>query len=489
MGRLLALFATTLPFLACAPPVKLRLLTQIPKEHVLFLQERLKPFEKENRVKVEITTYRDPSEIEQWLSKGDSTPDLVDLPSESFLPLQHTGALSALDALLKKEDEAKWQHDFFLSDLSRVGGKRFLLPHFIETRILVYSKSRVVDAASKWVLQKEEINTVLRHYNGSGLPIDYQLEDDPGKWDFYDLFVAGWYWKSHESLGFRRGRLACPGIEGSEATLALWDLGLRFGADSVSLAQMTGKEVHQLFQWQGALVREGLCHSATLPNGTGNSLLELFRAGEIFVAETYPRMAWRIHGNGGVGLNGVLSEPSDLGFSPLPKGENPLMPSQANGTQEKNSTAGVATRIWWLAIPMRGKSKDLALKLAEQLIETKFQIDECAGFGLIPARKDLLTDLSLLYGDDWMVEGFQAAIKQMLMNRSTLGPRKSEYSKISQLYFEAYQQMVSGRRASTSEEIGQLLEQTFSPRAREILKLPGPGSLSESNSSAANPIR
>jgi ABC-type glycerol-3-phosphate transport system substrate-binding protein len=467
-------------FVACAPPARLRYLTHAPPEQRNFLKERLKPFEKKNRVVVEIAAYDDPADLSLRLSGRDSVPDLVEIPSDAAPALVRDGVLASLDAEWKAGEGARWRREFFLTDLARVGGGRYLLPRFLETRILVYSKSRVRDAAAKWSLQREEIDAALRRQNGRGLPADFRLEEDPAQWDFFDLFAAGWYWKSHETRGAKRGRIACPAGEGTDAVLALWDHGFRLGADSTALARMDGPGVHRLFQWQSLFSQEGVCHPATTRGSPDSPLLDLFAAGEVFLAETYPRTAWRIHGNGSVQLPGAARDPEDLGFATLPAGASPEL--DAAGAPRLEGGSGAATRIWWLAVPARSPAKSLALKLAGHLTEARFQIEECAGFGLVPARKDLLADLGLLYGGDWMEEAFQAAARQLLANRHTMGPRRPDFPETARLYSEAYQQICAARKLQSPQDIVQTLERSFAPRARRIL-----GELEGTLSDAAGP--
>src|SRR6266852_7165035 len=184
--------------------------------------------------------------------------------------------------------------------------------------------------------------------------------------DFFDLFVAGWFWKTHETRGLKRGRLACASGEGTEAVLNLWDQGFRMGADTSALARMQGASVQQLFQWQAAFAQEGLCHPGALQNANATPLPQLFQRQEVFLAEAYPRDVWRLHGNETVQLAGVAAHPEDLGVTTLPKGISPWVDGRGQARAETGGGAA-ATRIWWFAVPSRSHLKPLALKLAQHL--------------------------------------------------------------------------------------------------------------------------
>ncbi len=472
MRRKLVSGFLALPFLACAPPATLNLLTRASEPERNFLREHLKPFEAKNNCVIRITAYSDAASLGARLAAGDSLPDLAEIPDEAAPTLIRNGELADLDPWIDSAGRQAWRRNFFFTE-TWPGSQHYLLPRFLETKLLVYSRRQVREAAEHWAAQRSEIDSVLRRYNGRGLPLNYRLEDNPAQWDFYDVFVAGWFWKTHESRGATHGRLVCDDGGNADArALSLWDRGARLGADTADLARMRGPAVQQLFQWQAAFAQQGLCHPAATGDGADLPLLTLFQNGEVFLAEVYPRLAWRIHGDETVQYPAAAPDPEDVGVCTLPRGA--ALDLDAAGLAAEKTDAAF-TRVWWFAVPARARAPALAVKLAGFLDAAKLQIEESAGFGLMPARKDLLADLSLLYGNDWTEAAFQAAAAQLLANGYTTGLGRPGFFDLADLYDEAYRQLCLGPKTRSASEIAQALAQQFAPRARQILANPAEG--------------
>lgn len=468
---------------ACAPPQKVRMLVKMrPGQKSVFLAGVLKPFEKKNNCVIEVATYEDPATLQDLLARPDDSIDLVHTPLDMTRALVGRGLVAPLDEGAPPQEIPELRKEYFLMDLAAVRNQYYFLPHFLETPVLVYMKSQVAEAVQYWELHKPEINKALARYNGKGLPRNYELEKDPSQWDFFDLFVAGYYWSVKEVRGERRGRMALGSVLSPRTPRGLIDKCFQAGANSDAVLRMSDEGVADAFQWQSVLIREGVINPGLVKNKWGEEKIwQGLQSGEIFLAEATQLDAFLIHGNGTPQMPGFLSDPEDMGLALMPKGCSLLLGPK--GFPQREGRRAVATRDWWWGVTRRAVDKPLAFKLAHYLSNTRNQIEECGTFGMVPARQDLLGELGLMFGGGWTSEVFQAASQQIVENRYTVFPMVEEFPEVAANYEAAFRELClpGATQRTRFEDIRKALDERFVPRQRQILgdKYPsGPRSLS-----------
>jgi ABC-type glycerol-3-phosphate transport system substrate-binding protein len=467
-ARIAALLAA---FLAgCAAPVRIKVAMDMrPGQEALYKTRILKAFEKKHNCIVDLAPAPDAAKLPELLAARD-TIDLVVAPLSMTRTLVGRNLIAPLDAIAAGKDLAEARKEFFLTDLGIVNGRTYFLPRYVETPVLVFLKSKVAEAAQYWEIRRDDINRALARYNGRGLPRGYTFEKDPSQWDWFDLFVAGWYWNSKEVQGQRRGRMAMGPLGSPSAPEALMDACFLTGVSSDGLLAMSDAGVADMFQWQSALAREGILNPALIKERWGDEQVrDGFRSGELYLSAVPQGEAFQIHGTGSADLPGYLANPEDMGVAVMPKGNSLLL--DANGDPLREGRRSVATRSYWWGVTQEARDPKLAYELARFLSNTENQVLESSAFGMVPVRQDLLGELGLMFGGGWTAEVFQTASQQLVENRLTTAPLVAEFPEVARNYQEAYTDIcLPGPGQKTRyEDVRKALEDRWVPRQRQIL--------------------
>jgi hypothetical protein len=355
-------------------------------------------------------------------------------------------------------------------DMATIRGQAFFLPRYVETPVILYLKSQVAEAVQYWEVRKDEINRILAKYNGKGLPRNYILEKDPGQWDQFDVFVAGYYWSQKEVQGQKRGRMALGAIGSPDAPQSLMDKSYQAGATQDGILRMNDDPIVDMFQWQSVLAKEGVLNPNLLKaRWTEPDVRQGFQSGDLFFAEATQMEAFLIHGNGTPESPGFLANPEDMGVALMPNGNSVMINPQGDALRTGHRSVG--TRGWWWGVTRASRNKNLAYQLAHHLSSTGIQIEECSAFGMVPVRQDLLGELGLMFGGGWTSDLFQTASRQLVENRFTVAPLVEEYPEIARNYADAFQELcLPGTRQRTRfEDIQKILEERYVPRQKQLL--------------------
>jgi ABC-type glycerol-3-phosphate transport system substrate-binding protein len=454
----------------CGAPARLKVVMQIrPDQQELYRARIIQPFEKKYKCVVEVQPYQDAAKLPELLTTGD-TVDLVAPPLSMTRSLVSRNLIAPLDEIVPPKELAELRKEFFLMDLGAVRGQTFFLPRYLETPVLIYLKSQVSEAAQYWDVRKDEINRALARYNGKGLPRNYVLERDPSQWDYFDLFVVGYYWSAKEVQGQRRGRMALGPLGSPTTPQTLMDKCFQSGAVQDGLLRMNDPAVVDMFQWQSIMVHEGILNpNLVKARGSEQDIREGFRSGELFLSEATQTEAFLIHGTGTPEMPGFLANPEDMGVALMPKGISVQLDARNGAAREGRRSVG--TRGYWWGVTRQSRNRALSFQLAHYLSNTQNQILESSAFGIIPVRQDLLGEMGLMFGGGWTSEVFQTASQQLVENRFTVAPLVEEFADMGRNYLEAYQEIClpgAGQRTKF-EDIQKALEERYIPRQRRIL--------------------
>ena len=435
----------------------------------LYRARILLPFEKKFKCAVDLKTYDDPAELPRLLAAGD-TVDLVDPPLSMTRALVGRDLIAPLEEVVTPKELAELRKEFFLMDLGSVNGRTYFLPRYLETPVLIYLKSQVAEAVQYWDFRKDEINRALARHNGKGLPRNYVLERDPSQWDYFDLFVVGYYWSAKEVQGQKRGRMAL-GPLGSPATpQSLMDKVFQTGGAPEALLRMNDEAVVDMFQWQSVMIKEGILNPSLIKTRWDEpGIRDGFKRGELFLSEATQMEAFLIHGNATPEMPGFLANPEDMGVALMPKGVS--LQLDARGAALREGRRSVGTRGYWWGVTKQSRNRALAFRLAHYLSNTQNQILESSTFGMIPVRQDLLGEMGLMFGGGWTSEVFQTASRQLVENRYTVVPLIEEFTDLGLNYLAAYGEicMPGALQKTRYEDIRKSLEERYIPRQRQIL--------------------
>ncbi len=440
----------------CGPPAQLRMVAKMPDPQRDFFREKiLTPFEKKHKVKIELAAYSDASDLPHLLAGQEGNADLITVPLELTHRLVSDNRVAPLEDFVSQRKLLQLKQTYFLMDLGKVDDRYYYLPRQFETSMLVYHKPQVVDALDNWESRREEIETVLRKYNGKGLPNHYELEKNPEKWDYFDLFVVGYYWKAREITSVKHGHIAFQSARNYRTALNLIDKAHQSGASQEEVKLMQGEALVDMLRWQAIMAREGLFLDTGLrERWDENKILQGFATGQVYLSEIIPTHFFLLHGTGHSLVPGMLAAPEELGLSILPQGVSVEL--NAAGEPVRKGGRGVTTRGSWMGVGKNSPHKEIAFELALHITNTANQIEECSSFGMIPVRQDMLGELGLMFGGGWMSRVFRVASQQMVENRFTTPPLVKDYGDIGENYLKAYDKLV--------------LQSTVVPTREEILK-------------------
>lgn len=456
--------------IGCAAPARIKVVMPLrPDQEALYKTRILKPFEKKFKCLVELQAYDDPGKLPSLLAAGD-TVDLVAPPLALTRTLVGHNLIAPLDEIVPPKEIGELRKEYYLMDMATLGGKTWFLPRYVETPVLIYLKSRVAEAVQYWEIRREDINRALARHNGKGLPLGYGLEKDPSQWDWFDLFVVGWFWNTKEIQGQKHGRMALSPLGSPTTPQSLMDNCYQSGATPEGLLSMSGDAVIDMFQWQSVLAREGIFNPSLMKGKwTDEQVREGFRSGELFLSAATQLEAFHIHGTGTPEMPGYLATPEDMGVALMPKGNS--LQLDARGSALREGRRSVGTRSYWWGVTRQARNPDLAYKLAHYLSNTQNQVLESTAFGMIPVRQDLLGELGLMFGGGWTSEVFQTASHQLVENRTTVAPLIEEFPEVGRNYLAAWQDIcLPGTNQKTRfEDIQKALEERWIPKQRQIL--------------------
>ncbi len=424
------------------------LIRMMPAQQRFFRQEIIKPFEKRNNCKINIATFNNQWDIERMLKleTGKKVADigLVKTPFEMTRVLVAKGYMKRLDEI---HDSDKVLNDIaeyhqLAAGLGFVDGYPYYIPRKLETRILFYRKSKVADAVSKFDLYKNIINDELKQYNKYGLPSGYSLEEDPGQWDFYDLYVVGSIWAQEKYNDASIGRIAHRGARYGGTALFLLDRALQLGASHEDILRLTSDKVTDMFLWERALVRCGAYNPGMWQDPwKGSNIYNGIKDGKVFLAYLQQIDCFNVHGwEDDPGMPTYLPDINDMGLSVVPKAVSFELDKKGNPLYEGNRA--ISTGGWWWGVPKTCPDPKLAYEFARFITNKENQAKECSKFGMIPVRKDILNNLPEVFDQGWVGEIFKVSVEQIKtqleQEKLVTVPLVPQYAQVGQNYVEAW---------------------------------------------------
>jgi ABC-type glycerol-3-phosphate transport system substrate-binding protein len=294
-----------------------------------------------------------------------------------------------------------------------VDGKQLFLPGMALVDVLVFRISRVRDAVRHWSLLRAQIDAALREVNGRGLPPNYSLELEPELWDGFDRFVIGYFW-AHRRYAHQpaRGRVAHRTGEDLDGALDIVEGLYRAGVDDKTVSQTAAPAVRDYFAWEALYRKHGLFPPEMLGEHPldDDTLVELLRKGELFLASVDTMQAFTLHGGGHGDARPGVDDPDDLGFAPLPR-----ISSLALGSDGKPARSGEPFSFrddWVWALPARAADAELAYELVQFLWSRENHVRFCEALGALPLRTDVQRERSSIFRLTWMDDVLDAAFAE-----------------------------------------------------------------------------
>jgi ABC-type glycerol-3-phosphate transport system substrate-binding protein len=457
------------------PRSHMKVLVQMMKEQEqFFTNEVVPPFEKQEKIDIAVLHINNIDSLDSAIRSLPGQVGLIKIPFIKSRSLVQRGRLKDLNSFLTPQELDDVKKTYLLTSLGEVDGKQYLIPRKFETRIMVYSRSKVADAVAGWRGYQDSIATALKAINGYGLPNGYALEDDPNQWDYFDVFVAGWVWAHKVYDGRVSPRIANRGKRYSGTSLGVVDRIFQCGGDSTAVLAMRGDAVVDALTWEAAYAAGGIYNPKMWENGwSGADIWDAIARGDVFLSFMTQLDCFFIHGTGRDGLKGYMPDPDDMGVATMPAGCS--LELDGTGDLVRKGRKSVTTGGWWWGIAFDAPNPRESYKLAMHITSTKMQIQECTRFGMIPVRKDILSDVSMMFGGGWITRVYETSFKQLMLNNNVVVPTNPHFDAISNCYLDAWYDIIVNRNWSADKKTPQrsyiqdVIGGTYAPRAAGIL--------------------
>lgn len=473
LSLIAALFFIIL-LLGCAARREVTLLLRMmPEQEKYFTSDVIAPFEAKYKCTVHVVSYADISGVAQAIRDNSKKIALVKIPFEQTKALHDAQLVMSLDSAAGAKAINEIKDKYFLLQLGTYDQKLYYFPRKFETRIMVYLKSKLNEALMNWGDSREPIDSLLKAYNGFGLPASYNLESDPNQWDYYDLFVVGYYW-AHKDSGVVAPKIGLRGKRYSGTCQTLVDRIYSLGGTADNVLSMQGEPVVDMLEWEALFARENIVNPKSWEKGwSGADVWTAFRQGEVYLAYMTQLDCFFLHGNYTKEQPGYVDNPDDIGFTVMPKGVSVEL--DMNGKYAREGGHAVSTGGWWWGIPYDTPYPDLSVRLAEWILSSDNQVKESAQFGMIPVRKDILGDLGLLYGKNWVSDIYNVSLKQLVFNKYTTVPLHPRYGDLEQIYLDLWFDIVNNKNYGTGKVgmhkyLKDLISYQYKSRVEEISK-------------------
>jgi len=449
-----------------------------------FRSNIIEPFEKEYNVDITVAVFDKmwdvPKLLELDAQKAEPTINLVKTPKEIMLYLKKKGLIQPYDDIIPAYELKAAKADYDETALEVLGildEELYFIPRKLETRMMIYLKSKMKDAIENWTKFRDEIDEALKADNGYGLPAGYTLETDPNQWDLYDLFVASYYWAHTPYFGMEMPRMAHRGKKYMGTVTGLADKAVEMGASQDNLLKLDSTPVVDMFQWEAVFHKNGLYNPGMWEEAwSGGGIWGAMRDGKVFLAFMHQIDCFFIHGGTHPMMAGYLAEPDDLGVAVMPLGVS--FDLDRNGRPLRIGNRKAETGGWGWGVPKNAPYPELAWKLARYITNYQNHLAECQTFGMFPVRKDIVTAVKKVFPIAWMSEVFEISAKQVRLNAGFTAPLIVEWTDVGKVYLDAWYDLIVDKGYESIVRPGKVdrdkiistLKLNYAPKVTEILR-------------------
>ncbi len=459
----------------CAPRSSLTVLIKmIADQESFFKHETVASFAAKNHTKVTVLTYTDPDSLELFLDSHAHQVGLIKVPFSKASALVAHGNILPLAKVITPAELDQIGKKYLLTSLGTYNDTLYYIPRKFETRIMVYSKKAALDARSRFKFFKDSIGTSLKGINGYGLPATYQLEDNPALWDYYDLYTVGYIWAHTPYSGLLSPKIANRGKRYSGTSLGVIDRVFQCGGDSTAVLSMQGDAVVDAFYWDAVFAAQGIYNPRMWTEGwSGTDIWKAFKTGDVFLSFMTQLDCFFLHGTGRDGLMGYFPDAEDMGVAIMPRACSVILDN--NGTNTFEGRRSITTGGWWWGISATAPDPKHAYAMAMHITSAQNQIEESGRFGMIPVRKEILSDMAMMFGGGWIKDVYDVSFRQLMENKDVVIPMNEHFDAIGALYLDAWFEIVAGKNWShtgglpSRETIANRLSDDYVPRAAKIL--------------------
>ena len=285
------------------------------------------------------------------------------------------------------------------------------------------------------------------------------------------MYVIGSIWTNEEYNGVKMGRLAHRGARYGGTALDLIDRSLQLGATKDDILRLVSDKTVAMYEWEYRFIKDGLYNQGMWQDlWKGANLYNGIKDGKVFCTYVQQIDCFLIHGwPDDPAMASYLPQIDDMGICVVPKAVSFELDSK--GAYAFEGTRSISTGGWWWGIPKTSPNAVLAYDLARFITSRENNAVECSKFGMIPVRKDILSNLPQVFDEGWVGEIFKVSIEQMQQNELTTVPLIKQYNRISLNFIEAWYKLCVEEPTGTftSAALRAQLQKEFEPAQKEIL--------------------
>ncbi|MCP4633350.1 MAG: extracellular solute-binding protein [candidate division Zixibacteria bacterium] len=356
---------------------------------------------------------------------------LKKLPKEKLI----TGISSVFDENYLKENLSGFS-DYAVSP-GIIYGKLFYYPFYTGTILLFYNKSDVRDAVGGYKRFHDEIDSIFKLENYVGLPAGYTLEFDPAEWDFFDIFVAGYYWSHNQESVNAHPSVAQPGGHCESLIKNLLSKNYSLGAKDGRLLNIKYQSAKELLRWESLYYKYHIYDRSSEDSlKDGGAVAKMLINGKISLC-CLDNIEF---------FNAVVDSLFDRASCSAA-----LVPCAMSADLTENGEAyrtGYRYSVLdgqWMAIPANSPDKELSAYILMELVSDSFQEEITRLFGAYPVLSDLTEDFSDYIKDDRKA-AILNAIKQQVKSGVFLMPDIDK--SVTREFYNAYR-IISFRKSVT----------------------------------------
>jgi ABC-type glycerol-3-phosphate transport system substrate-binding protein len=446
----------------------------IDQQFSFFSKEIIEEFEKQNNVRIDLFRAATIDDIKKTFMEKKNNLSLVKIPFGKCWPLVAKGNILPINTFLSKLELEAFETDYILTRFGKKDGKQYFLPRKYETRVMVYRKSKVADALNVWTTHRSAINDKLKKINGYGLPYNYVLEEEPSKWDFFDIFVLGSIWSTTKYNGEKKPRIAHRGHKYLGTALRIIDRVLQCKGDLRSVLYLKHNSVVDAFYWEAAYAYAGIYNKSMWEEEwKGEDIWKGFASEDVFLSFLTQLDCTFLYGTGQDGLDGYIKNQEDLDIALMPSGCS--LQLDQNGNILRKGTQAITNGGWLWGIPKKCPDPLLAFKLFTFISNKENQLQECKRFGMIPVRNDILKNKSIVFESGWISKMFRVSYRQVQINGENFVSSHAKFNSIADLYLAAWFDIVvsqnwhSEKKAPDRDYIKDLLHKEYYALALKVL--------------------
>jgi hypothetical protein len=364
-----------------------------------WLSERLKPFADRHHANLKLVPYRDVAQFDSlWAADKAHRILLAEVPFERMATLAGQNQVIELGRLKGlgdvKESLAPF-HEAATAPAS-FSGRACYVPSRITTLCLAYSKARVADAVAHAGEVRSMVEGWLRTANGTGLPADYRLEDDPADWDSYDLLVVAAYWANQPFIDGTAPRVAHAVAPTGALAFDLAARAYSMGAQVDEVLALDGFGVRDALAWESLWFEHGL-YDTSMVSGrwTSDDVAREVAAGRVWLATLEPSKILRLHGLAADSASAFQqAHAADIGLARMPRG---MSLELKNRFPQRTGDPWSARAGFWWGVPVTSPDQRLAVDVIGAATAPALQADAVKMLGWMPTRADLVDGIGNIF--------------------------------------------------------------------------------------------